>query len=227
MRKIAVTGFFAVLTISGFGQISAPEKLRNETLARMDSLRRSIDCPLNPKTLGGLLAKMFPESSGVGGRWVYYKDQANIQQLVKPRESAVIPAYTFYTVSLTNYLDSQVKHYRILILFDSMNLRVYQALPFSFNLNSRVLLSRIIGKTFPDSTALVDFMLELQSLMNAGYSGGYENMVFQQDKVSFDLTGAGANPKPVLEHIEMFIENNTIRQIRFTNPNIRWRVTVE
>jgi hypothetical protein len=96
-----------------------------------------------------------------------------------------------------------------------------------FSLNNRVLLSRIVGKTFPDSTALVDFMLELQSLMNADYSGGFENMVFQQDKVSFDLTGPGANPKPVLEHIEMFIENNTIRQIRITNPNIRWRVTVE
>ena len=89
------------------------------------------------------------------------------------------------------------------------------------------MLSRFIGKTFPDSMALVDFMLELQSLMNAGSSGGYENMVFRQDKVSFDLTGAGANPKPVLEHIEMFIENNTIRRFRITNPNIRWRVTVE
>jgi len=227
MRKIAVTGFFAVLAISGFGQISAAEKLRNETLARMDSLRRTIDSTLNPRTLDGLLAKKFPETSWVDGRWVFYKDQANIQQLVKPRVSAVIPAYTFYTVTLTNYLDSQVKHYRILILFDSVNLRVYQALPFSLNLNSMELLSRIIGKTFPDSTALVDFMLELQSLMNAGSSGGFENMVFQQVKVSFDLTGAGANPKPVLEHIEMFIENNTIRRFRFTNPSIRWRVMVE
>jgi|GEM_PF-1115296 len=227
MKKIAVTGFFAVLAISGFGQNSAPEKLRNETLARLDSLCRTIDSSLNPRTLNGLLAKKFPETSWVDGRWVFYKDQANIQQLVKPRVSAVIPDFQFYTVTLTNYLGYHINRSRNLILFDSAKSMVIHVVPMWYGDISDDLLSLFIGKTFPDSTSMLNFTLELQSLMNAGSTGGFENTTRQTDKVTFDLTYQGANRKEIWRHIEMFIEDNTIRRFRSTNPKMNQWVTVE
>lgn len=182
---------------------------------------------MNPRTVEGLLAKTYPDNPRVEGRWVYQKEQADVQRLIKPRVTALIPEYSFYTVTLINYQGSLVNRSRILFLYDSVNISVFQTTLFWFGLQSRDMLGRIVGKTFPDSTALVDFMLELQSLINTGSNGGFENMFFNQDKISFDLTGPGNNPKPVWEHYEMFINNNTIRSFRVTNPNIKWRVTVE
>ena len=89
------------------------------------------------------------------------------------------------------------------------------------------LLRLFIGKTFPDSTSMLNFTLELQSLMNAGSTGGFENTTWQEDKVTFDLTYQGANRKEVWRHIEMFIDDNTIRRFRSTNPKLNKWVTVE
>jgi len=89
------------------------------------------------------------------------------------------------------------------------------------------LLRLFIGKTFRDSTSLLKFTLELQSLMNAGSSGGFENTTWQEGKVTFDLTYQGANRMEVWRHIEMFIEDNTIRRFRSTNPKMNQSVTVE
>ena len=226
-RKMALSGFLCVLVISGFGQLSATEKGKNEALAHMDSLRRSIDTTLNHRTLDGLLAKKFPETSWVDGRWVYYKDQANIQQLVKPRVSAVIPEYSFYTVTLTNYLGYHINHSRKLILFDSAKSRVIHVVPMWHGDISADLLRLFIGKTFPDSTSLLNFTLELHSLMNAGSTGGFENTTWHEDKVTFDLTYQGSNRKEVWRHIEMFIEDNKIKRFRSTNPKMNQWVTVE
>ena len=89
------------------------------------------------------------------------------------------------------------------------------------------LLRLFIGKTFPDSTSLLNFTLELQSLMNAGSTGGFENTTWREDKVTFDLTYQGANRKEVWRHIEMFIDDNTIKRFRSTNPKMNQFVTVE
>lgn len=227
MRKIIVTGFLSVLVLTGFGQIPEAEKFRNEALARLDSLRRNIDSSLNPRSLEGLLAKKFPKDSRVDGRWVYYMDQADIQPLVRPRVSAVIPEYTFYTVTLTNYLGYHINRSRNLILYDSAKSTIIHVVPIWYSDISDDLLHLFIGKTFPDSTSLLAFTLELQSLMNAGSTGAFENTVWHWDKVTFDLTYQGANRKEVWRHIEMFIEDNKIRRFRSTNPKMNEWVTVE
>lgn len=227
MRKIIVTGFLSLLVLSGFGQIPEAEKLRNEALARLDCLRRNIDSTLSPRSLEGLLARKFPKDSRVDGRWVYYKDQADIQQLVKPRVSAVIPEYSFYIVTLTNYLGYHINHSSNLILFDSAKSRVIHVEPMWYGDISADLLRLFIGKTFRDSSSLLNFTLELQSLMNAGSTGGFENTTWQEDKVTFDFTYQGASRKEVWRHIEMFIEDNKIRRFRSTNPKMNQFVTVE
>jgi len=227
MRKVAITVFLGLCVIISFGQRMAAKKGSHEALARMDSLRRSIDSALNPRTLEGLLTKKFPQTSWVDGRWVYNKNQANIQPLVKPRVSAVIPVFSFYTVTLTNYLGYHVNRSRNLILFDSAKSRVIQVVPMWYGDISADLLSLFIGKTFPDSTALLEFTRELQDLMNAGSTGGFENTIWQKGKVTFDLTYQGANRKEVWRHIEMFIEDNTIRRFRSTNPKMNSSVTVQ
>jgi len=89
------------------------------------------------------------------------------------------------------------------------------------------LLRLFIGKTFRDSTSLLKFTLELQSLMNAGSSGGFENTTWQEGKVTFDLTYQGANRMEVWRHIEMFIEDNTIRRFPVDQSQIESVVTVE
>ena len=227
MRNVFVTGFLSLLVLNGFGQIPEAEKLRNEALARLDSLRRNIDSSLNPRSLEGLLAKKFPKDSRVDGRWVYYKDQADIQPLVKPRVSAVIPEYRFYTVTLTNYLGYHINRSRNLILYDSAKSTIIHVVPIWYSDISDDLLRLFIGKTFPDSTFLLAFTLELQSLMNTGSTGAFENTVWHKDKVTFELTYQGANRKEVWRHIEMFIEDNKIRRFRSTNPKMNVWVTVE
>lgn len=227
MRKTAFSCFLCLLTVVAFSQSDSARNSQNVALTHLTTIRRAIDSSLNPRTLDGLLAKKFPESSGVDGRWVYYKDQGNIQQLVKPRVSAVIPDFQFYTVTLTNYLGYHINRSRNLILFDSEKSRVIQVVPMWYGDISADLLSLFIGKTFPDSTSLLNFTLELQSLMNAGSTGAFENTVLHKDKVTFDLTYQGANRKEVWRHIEMFIDDNTIRRFRSTNPKMNQWVTVE
>ena len=107
--------------------------------------------------------------------WVYVKDQADIQRMVKPRVIAVLPEFSFYTVTLTNYLGYHINRSRNLILFDSTRSRVIHVVPMWYGDISADLLSMFIGKTFPDSTSMLNFTLELQSLIIAGSTGGFEN----------------------------------------------------
>lgn len=220
MRNTLFSCLCSLLFLGTSAQPATTGNPVNETLTRLDSLRRSIDSTLNPKTIEGLLARKFPESSRVDGRWVYYPDQANIQRLVKPRVSAVIPEYTFYTVTLTNYLGYHINHSRNLILFDSVHLWTIHVVPMWYSDISKDLLSLFIGKSFPDSSALLAFTVELQSLMNAGSTGSFENTVYHKDKVTFDLTYDGANRKEVWRHIEIYHDNNTIRRFRSINPKM-------
>jgi hypothetical protein len=227
MRKPAITILLCLWVVIIFSQQPAAEKGSNATLARLDTLRRSIDSALNLRTLDGLLAKKFPESSRVDGRWVYYSDQADIQRLEMPHIRTVLQEYSFYTVTLTNYLGYHVNRSRNLILFDSVHLWTIHAVPMWYSDISKDLLSLFIGKSFPDSTALLEFTGDLQRLMNTGSTGSFENTVYHKDKVTFDLTYQGANRKAVWRHIEMYIDNNTIRRFRSIKPAMNGWVVVE
>lgn len=227
MRKIALFVCSILSVLNGSGQKSPPENLRNDAIEKLNSIRRSVDSSLNPKTLDGILSKRFPENSNIDGRWVYYREKANIQKLEKPLVSKVIPEYTFYKINLTNYLGYHINSSNNLILFDSTKSKVVHAVPMWYGDISGDLLSLFIGKTFSDSTSLLKFTTELQSLMNAGSTGGFENTKYNEDRVTFDLTYQGANRKEVWRHIEMFIVDNTIKSFRSTNPQMKTSVTVE
>lgn len=227
MRKSAITILLCLWVVISFSQQPAGEKGRNAALARLDTLRRTIDSALNLRTLDGLLAKKFPQNSRVDGRWVYYRDVADIRRLEMPHMRSVLPEYTFYTVNLVNYLGYHINDSRNLILFDTVHLWTIHVVPMWYGDISKDLLSLFIGKSFPDSTALLDFTGNLQCLMNAGSTGSFENTVYHKDKVTFELTYPGANRKEVWRHIEMYIDNNTIRRFRSINPAMNGWVVVE
>jgi len=225
-KKLLLTVLFLSL-LNAFGQAPPSEGQRNDALERLNNLRQSVDSSLNPKTLDGILSRKFPENSNIDGRWVYYREKANIQKLEKPQISKVIPEYNFYKINLTNYLGYHINSSSNLILFDSVKLRVIQAVPMWYGDISDDLLRLFIGKKFSDSSSLLKFTTELQSLMNAGSTGGFENTKYNEDRITFDLTYQGANRKEVWRNIEIFIVDNTIMSFRSTNPQMKTSVTVQ
>jgi hypothetical protein len=227
MTKILLFAFLLLTLRNAVGQAPPSESQRNDALESLNNLRRSVDSSLNPKTLDGILSRKFPESSNIDGRWVYYREKANIQKLEKPEISRVIPEYNFYKINLTNYLGYHINSSSNLILFDSVKSRVIQAVPMWYGDISGDLLSLFIGKKFSDSTSLLKFTTELQSLMNAGSTGGFEHTKYNDDKVTFDLTYQGANRKEVWRHIEIVIVDNTIKGFRSTNPQMKTSVTIQ
>lgn len=101
--------------------------------------------------------------------------------LISIFESCTSHKHSYYTVTLVNYLGCHINPSRNLILFDTVHLWIIHVVPMWYSDISKDLLSLFIGKSFPDSTALLDFTCDLQRLMNAGSSGSFERTVYHKD----------------------------------------------
>jgi hypothetical protein len=205
----------------------------NSSLRMVDSLKTEIDLLLHPEkkiarsTLERSLLLNFPQSPVGDGKWVYYQESGKIQKIEKPAVSKLIPEYAFYRVSLTNFLGYHINSSTNLILFDSVKTKIIHVVPMWYGDISRAFLKLFIGKQFSDSTSLLEFTIELESLMNIGSTGMFENTRYSYDKVTFDLTYQGANKKEVWRHIEMFITDNRITGFRSTNPQMNESIIVQ
>jgi hypothetical protein len=174
----------------------------------------------NPKTLEDFLSRNFSEFSKEDGRWVYYKETANIQQLDKPEVSKIIHGYKFYKVGLTNYLGYHINNCSNLILFDSVNKKIIHPEPMWFSDNNEKFIKLFIGKRFSDSAALMAFVYEFQDLLKVGSTGQFTNTKYSNTKVSFDDTFNGARGAEVWRHIEIHIKDNKIVDYRSINPRL-------
>ena len=228
MRKVILLPL-ALLLLSGVPGQNAPrsDSARDNELTQLNEARKSVDSTLNPKTLDGILSKMFSKNSTIDGKWVYFKEAGNIQKLTAPEVSKVIPEYRFYKVRLTNFLGYHINSSTNLILFDSLNSKIIQAVPMWYADISQNFLKLFIGKHFADSLSLLKFTFELQDLMKIGSTGNFGNTKYKPEKLSFDYTNPGPKGPEVWRHIEMFITDHTIKAFRSSNPKMNESVMVK
>jgi hypothetical protein len=222
MAKLLIIPLF-FLSVSLFGQRNpSSDSLQNDFADRLTKLRRSMDSMINPVKYAGTLEEFllgnFSQNSTKDGRWVYYKDNANIQKLDKPEVSKVIPSYNFYKVRLTNYLGYHVNSCSNLVLFDSVNKKMIHPEPMWYSDNNEEFIKLFIGKKFSDSTALMAFVNEFHDLLRVGSTGQFANTKYSNTKVTFDDTFEGARGTEVWRHIEVYIKDNTIVEYRSINP---------
>lgn len=227
-RSIILFSLFLYLNCS-YGQ---------NPLNKVDSINRKIDSIFrpnkaydNPTTLDGCLRRDFPEKSqygGYDGRWVYYSERGNIQKIAKSEVSKIIPDYSFYRVTMTNYLGYHVNTSGCLILYDSLNKKTELVQPMWYSDENEVFLKHFIGTQFTDSTFLLKFVYELQGLMIVGTSGTFFNTKYQSDRITFDLTfdhvsvssGIINAVSGIWRTFEISLTDNTIKEFKITNPRM-------
>jgi hypothetical protein len=133
------------------------------------------------------LTKELPQNSTIDGRWVFYSDKANIEEVQKPLVKEVIPNYEFYNVTLTNYLGWHINTGRCLVLFDSSKSKIILVEPLWYGGISDELTSLFIGKKFQDQQSLRIFLSELNSLMQVGSSYKFRETSHTDSLITYDL----------------------------------------
>lgn len=133
------------------------------------------------------LAKELPQNSTIDGRWVFYSDKANIEEVQKPLVKEVIPNYEFYNVTLTNYLGWHINTGRCLIPFDSSKSKIILVEPLWYGGISEELTSLFIGKKFQNQQSLRSFLSEIHSLMQVGSSYKFRETSHTDSLITYDL----------------------------------------
>jgi hypothetical protein len=180
------------LTIASFGQNTLNnDSLQNAISENLAKSRRSMDSLVHPikyaKTLEGFLTATFPVNSTKDGRWVYYKDNGNIQKIEKRTIGKILPEYNIYKVNLTNYLGWHVNQGTCLIFLDSVHSRMTYAEPLWYGGVSEPLIKLFIGKTLNQKDTLLSFLTELNELMQIGSSYKFRVTAYSDTLIKLDL----------------------------------------
>ncbi|MFT3681341.1 MAG: hypothetical protein QM791_13775 [Ferruginibacter sp.] len=247
MKKLFLIPLLFCTTICrGQANVSADSLQKNLTTAlkRLDRLMDSAKHPVKyARTLEEFLLATFPENSAEDGRWVYYKQQANLQRIEKPHITGILTGYDIYSVRLTNYLGWHVNHGTCLIFFDSLNAKLIFTEPLWYSGISEPLLKKFIGLPFNDRDTLLAFLTELHELMQIGSGYRFRQTSCSDSLVTYDLgyfkgdsytTGGNGitssvnyNEDGVWRKIRIEINNLSITRYISINPRINERETVE
>ncbi len=148
-----------------------------------------------------------PKDSPKDGRWVFYRDRAEIERIDKPLVRALIPEYEFYRVRLTNYLGYHVNESTCLVLFNEKRMRVVVVEPEWYSGMGKWL-KMFIGFEFRERDSLMAFVSELQDLMMVGSSFDCVNTTYSDSMVSFGIANMSATTTgPVstsYSHVDMW-----------------------
>lgn len=188
------------LTISSFGQrVTLNDSLQKAFSGNLEILRRSMDSMERPsmdskvsyiiyaKTLREGLIAAFPVNSKKDGRWVYYKDNGNIQIIEKRIIGKILPDYSIYRVNLTNYLGWHVNQGTCLIFFDSIHSKMVYAEPLWYGGVSESMIKLFIDKTLHQKDSLLSFLTELNDLMEIGSIYKFRLTSYSDTLVKLDL----------------------------------------
>ena len=174
------------------GQITlSSDSLQKGFTARLEKSKRLMDSIMHPikyaRTLEEFLVGTFPENSSTDGRWVYYNKRANLHRIEKPQIAKVLPDYTFYSVSLTNYLGWHVNQGTCIVLFDSLHSKLTYAEPLWYSGASEQLLKMFIGHKFSSKDTLLSFLTELNELMQIGSGYKFKQTSYCDSLITYDL----------------------------------------
>lgn len=177
---------------SAFGQKpSSLDSLQKITQNNLEKSRHLMDSSLHPikyaRTLEEQLLANFPQNSSKDGRWVFYKDIGNIEKLNKPEIKAVISNSDFYKVTLTNFLGYHINQGDCVIVFDSIKSKVTFAEPIWYGGISEPLVKLFIGHKFNNKDSLLNFLTELNELMQIDSGYKFRQTSYSDSLITFDL----------------------------------------
>jgi hypothetical protein len=139
-------------------------------------------------SLRKVLEREFPKESEGGDRWVFHADRANIEQINKPLVKTILPNYDFYKVAMTNLLGYHVNEGTCLILFDSIKSKVLLVEPLWYGGTSQSFLKLFVGRKFHDQKSLMEFLPELNDLLQTGSNLRFVQTDSNNKAVHYDLT---------------------------------------
>jgi hypothetical protein len=134
-----------------------------------------------------ILKKDFSENSSLDGKWVFYSDKANIEKITKPVVKTVIPNFDFYQVTLTNYLGYHVNQGTCLVLVDSLKSKTLLVEPLWYGGTSKALIKLFIGHKFSSKDSLLNFMIQLDELMQIGSGYKFRQTSYTDTLITYDL----------------------------------------
>jgi len=141
----------------------------------------------NYPALDTVLKKELSQNSTTDGRWVYYSDKADIEKIEKPLVKAVLPNFDFYKVTLTNYLGYHVNQGTCIVLFDSLKSKIVLVQPIWYGGISEPLIKLFLKKRFDNKGKLLDFLKDLNELMEIGSGYKFVNTSSTDDLIKYDL----------------------------------------
>lgn len=135
------------------------------------------------------LAKTFPKNAKTveNERWEYQPEIANINKINKPLVKARIPAYDFYMVRLMNYQGSRFKRVTCVVLFDSVKSKIVLSEAIWFGGISEALVKLYIGQKFGSRDSLLNFLTELNELMQIGSYYRFKLTSFTNDSITYNV----------------------------------------
>ena len=101
---------------------------------------------------------------------------------------ARIPNYDFFEVNLVNYLGYHIVESNCLVLFDSNANKVFLVEPMWFNDVNKPFIKLFIGKEFGTRDSLLNFLAEMNELMEIGSLYKFKLTSFTNDSILYDLT---------------------------------------
>ncbi len=140
----------------------------------------------NPK-LETILKKDFSENSTEPGKWVFYSDNANMEKIDKPLIKSVIPNYDFYKVTMTNFLGYHIDKGTCLVLVDSSKSKTVLVEPLWYAGASKTLLKIFIGHKFDSKESLLNFMTQLNALMEIDSKYKFRRTSVTDTLITYDL----------------------------------------
>jgi len=170
--------------------------------------------------LKALLTQNFPINSTIiaDGRWVFNPEIADIEKIEAPLASSIIPNYSFYKVTLTNYLGYHINKSECLIFYYRGDSKIKFFEPMWYSGINEDFLEFFIGAKFENRERLLDFISELQKLLLVGSMGSFENIQYSDSLLTLDYMKINTGKKRLWRKINIAINKNTIVSFKWTNP---------
>jgi hypothetical protein len=137
--------------------------------------------------LDTILRKNFPQNSTKDGKWVYYPNVSNVEKIDKPLVKSIIPKYDFYKVTMTNFLGYHVNQGTCLVLVDSLTSKTILVEPLWYSGLSKDLVKLFIRHKFDNKDSLINFMTQLNELMQIGSGYKFRQTSYTDTLITYDL----------------------------------------
>jgi hypothetical protein len=187
-----------------------------------------------------VLAVELPQEAFIGGKWVFYPDNAQIEKLSKRAIKAVIPNYELYKVTLTNFLD-HINQGTCIILFDSLESKIILVPPLWYSGVGESLIKPLMQNQFDSQGILLNSLTEFHELMEIGCDYKFINTGYSDSLITYDLvrfngdSSATRSNSAVVQYtqdevwrqIKIHIKDRKIMKYTSINPRMNTEETVQ